>query len=530
TGEKKRWKESVLRRVANGIDPQYNPNGRRGILGAYPAVIKKIQKNLEEMRASGLQMTVITARGVILANIQTHAPEVLTMAAKDGSSFRASDAFVRKFLHGTMNWSHRCATRAAQKLPDDWEEICAKSALRKAYNIKEHDIPIELWVNSDQTQNLYAPGDKMTYAETGTKQVSVVGLDEKRAFTVLVSVTASGKLLPFQAIYAGKSRRSLPNADAPFYAEAIAAGFHFEFSNTDTYWSNQQTMRNFVNNILAPYFDDVKREKGLPPTQKAMWTIDVWSVHRSVEFITWMKENHSSIILDFVPGNCTGVAQPCDVGIQRPLKLSTKRSYHEDIVEDFLQQMKGGAEKLIVEKRVGVMRDRSVRWLWNAFTAVNRVDLIQKAFAMCRAQDLDLSYACLTGFPVREKLRNLRSTDPDFWAELNHNQTESLPALEVVLPEDQETEEDVMDGLFDDASEIPVDAVIEHMVNGNSTELTYGLTITMTGGLQLDSASEQLDATETDFIKNKSAEVVEGRGQRRKWANKLYSTGNFWQH
>ncbi|KAG6863217.1 hypothetical protein C0991_007362 [Blastosporella zonata] len=154
-----------------------------------------------------------------------------------------------------------------------------------------------------------------------------------------------------------------------------------EFSNTDTYWSNQTTMRDFVDHILAPYFNGVKQAQGLPPTQKALWTIDVWSVHRSKEFITWMKTNHPNIILDFVPGGCTGVAQPCDVGIQRPFKLSTKRSYHEDVVEDFVDQMKNstGLTTLMVEKRLGIMRDRSVRWLWNAYKALNREDLVKKA-------------------------------------------------------------------------------------------------------------------------------------------------------
>jgi hypothetical protein len=75
-------------------------------------------------------------------------------------------------------------------------------------------------------------------------------------------------------------------------------------------------MRSFVDNILAPYFDNKKLKLHLPPCQKVLWQINVWSVHRSNEFRNWMKEYHPWIILDFVPGGCTGVHQPCDVGIQ----------------------------------------------------------------------------------------------------------------------------------------------------------------------------------------------------------------------
>jgi hypothetical protein len=82
------------------------------------------------------------------------------------------------------------------------------------------------------------------------------------------------------------------------------------------YWSNQKTMQLFVDHILAPYFEETKVKLGCPAHQKSLWTIDVWSVHRSNEFLDWMSAKHPTIIVDFVPGGCTGVAQPCDVGIQ----------------------------------------------------------------------------------------------------------------------------------------------------------------------------------------------------------------------
>lgn len=129
----------------------------------------------------------------------------------------------------------------------------------------------------------------MTWTQTGLKQVAIVGMDEKRAFTLLVSVAADGTILPFQAIYQGKTKQSLPVVGAPNYNDAVEAGFKLEFSGTKTYWSNQETMRTFVNDILAPYLERRKAELLLPPHQKSLWQIDVWSVHRSKEFRGWMR-------------------------------------------------------------------------------------------------------------------------------------------------------------------------------------------------------------------------------------------------
>ena len=163
---------------------------------------------------------------------------------------------------------------------------------------------------------------------------------------LMVSVAADGTILPFQAIYRGLTKNSIPSEASPHYEDAMAAGFLLEFSGTKTYWSNHKTMHTFVDDILTPYFACRMIEFGLLPEQKALWQIDVWSVHRSEEFQGWMKRNHPSIILDFVPGGCTGVHQPCDVGIQRPLKLSIRKSYHEDIVAEFVSQLENGSTVL----------------------------------------------------------------------------------------------------------------------------------------------------------------------------------------
>ena len=145
----------------------------------HPRVVQEIKNNLYKMCEAGAAMSILTVRGVMLATIMSRVPEILDAPYWDGSTFRALDAFVHKWMRGQLNWSECKATRAAQKIPEDWKDKCERSFLRKAYSIKEYDIPSALYVNLDQTQVVYAPGDKMTYAPIGTTQVSLVGGDEK---------------------------------------------------------------------------------------------------------------------------------------------------------------------------------------------------------------------------------------------------------------------------------------------------------------------------------------------------------------
>ncbi|KAG1724689.1 uncharacterized protein EDB91DRAFT_1087362 [Suillus paluster] len=84
-----------------------------------------------------------------------------------------------------------------------------QASLRLAYTIKEEDIPAALYINSDQTQVVYAQGSNFTWAKTG-----------------------ANTMLPLQAIYQGYSKASHPSPSAQDYENCIKAGFLLEHSNT----------------------------------------------------------------------------------------------------------------------------------------------------------------------------------------------------------------------------------------------------------------------------------------------------------
>ncbi|KAJ6470960.1 hypothetical protein C8R45DRAFT_763154, partial [Mycena sanguinolenta] len=204
-----------------------------------------------------------------------------------------------------LGWSERRATKAAQKLPSNHEKVLEEAYFRQAHVIRDYAVPAALIVNTDQTQLVYQQGTGSTWTKRGEKQVATVGQEEKRAFTLVPSISASGKLLGMQAVFQGQTPASCPSPDAPRYDEASELGFIMLPSKTSTYWCTHATMHLLVNNIIAPYFDATKAELGLPPSQVSIWLIDLWSVHKSQEFRDWMKKNHPNIIILYVPGGCT---------------------------------------------------------------------------------------------------------------------------------------------------------------------------------------------------------------------------------
>ena len=140
-----------------------------------------------------------------------------------------------------------------------------------------------------------------------------------------------------------------------------------------------KTMQSYVTNILVPYFDSHRQHLNLP-NQLCIWQIDCWSVHQSLVFHSWMQKNYPWIRIHYIPANCTGLFQPCDVGIQRILKLAIRRSALKDIVDDAVQQLNTGVEasKVVFAKKLPIVRNRSVSWLVNAYQAINKQEIVEK--------------------------------------------------------------------------------------------------------------------------------------------------------
>jgi hypothetical protein len=328
-------------------------------------------------------VTIHTAKAVIEGILREESPEIFDMALKRDNSlkFKLTDSWVRKRLRMDLGWSWRSATNAAQKLPEDWEEK-AMDMIYRARNIQmDNDIPPELNANFDQLQIRYVSGSDDSWAKRGDKQVSVVGTEDKRSITTMTGCTQAGDALPLQVIYQGYSERSLPSEGVPGYDEAMQLGFRFVYSKTKTYWSTQATMRDYIDNILVPYFQKKKEELGLPPEQKSMFTMDCWSVHKSSEFRTWLRENHPNIKYHYVPACLTGKMQPCDLALQRILKLAVKRASHEDMAAETIDHLRAGGKpsQLVLSTSIPVLRNRTPRWLVEGYKAINKPEMVKKA-------------------------------------------------------------------------------------------------------------------------------------------------------
>ena len=131
-----------------------------------------------------------------------------------------------------MNFSRRAATKSRPIITRSlWEEINTQYLHDIASAVRTYNIPDELMLNADQTPSKYVPTTNVTMAKQGTAHTPFRRKDDKRAITVTVIQSLSGKMLPFQIIYTGKTERCFP--------KNATGKENFPFSYNEEHWSNE---------------------------------------------------------------------------------------------------------------------------------------------------------------------------------------------------------------------------------------------------------------------------------------------------
>ncbi|QRV77888.1 DDE superfamily endonuclease [Ceratobasidium sp. AG-Ba] len=411
------------------------------------------ESHLRKLRAAGVPLRLGNIRGYMVGVIQHEAPEIFTQRNQSGRPYRLPNSSVRRFLHDELGWSLRQATRAAQKTPSNATHLIRQSFVRLACLIRDEEIPACCIVNADQTQVVYSAGSGSSWNQSGERQVSVLGADEKRAFTLMVGISMSGKVLPLQGIYAGKTTRSVPDSSSNGFERARTLGFQFLPSLRGTYWSTLSTMQSYVNEHLAPYFRNQICIHDLPANQRCVFQIDCWALHRSAEFRNWMSTNYPWIVLQYVPGGCTGLFQACDVVIQRVLKLAIRDACHEDVVNETLTLLESGAlaSEILNDTTLKTLRNRSVRWILEGYDAINDEELVKKAFRLCEVPGttFNLSYESLTSREAKAAILELRTSDPALYAEITSGCASAIAEqegeLKDAMVETATEDEDILD-------------------------------------------------------------------------------------
>ena len=123
------------------------------------------------------------------------------------------------------------------------------------------------------------------------------------------AVSSTGKFLPIQLIYIGTKPRSLPKHDFPV---SFSVGF------TKNYWSNTDTSIKFFDEIIFPYVQPIKEEKGLPQEQNSLVIVGTFKGQDNGIIKEFCPKNSCENVI--IPYNLTNKFQPLDFTANKTAK------------------------------------------------------------------------------------------------------------------------------------------------------------------------------------------------------------------
>ena len=332
-----------------------------------------VQDYIRKLRLSGgvvnRAIVIAAAKGIVEYN----KPELL---CEHGGTMQLGKKWADSLL-SRMNFVKRKATKAVRKVPTDFPEIKLAFLKRIPDFVQEHKIPPDLIINWDQTGAKYVPTSEWTLAEEGSRQVDVIGKEDKREMTVLLSCTMSGVILPPHLIYCGKTDKCHPNIKFPPGWDVYRSVNH---------WSTEATILHFIDCVLVPYVQSTKQKLGLDKDNFALALFDVFAAHRCDSVLQALEKHH--IKCCFIPPSCTGELQPLDLTVNQVFKQELKACFirwYAGLVKD---QLRDGVqlENIKPDLRISVLKPLHANWLIQAISYISS-DVIIEGFVKAGIKD-----------------------------------------------------------------------------------------------------------------------------------------------
>ncbi|KAK7097631.1 hypothetical protein V1264_004579 [Littorina saxatilis] len=248
------------------------------------------------------------AEGRVVRNKDLQRKAMELAGAEQLQGFRASPMWVKRWKkrHGVCTRRGTCTN---QRVPADYgDQLLAfrRSVLRpRLRNL----YPLIHILNMDQTMVRFDMLPKRTNDTKGAKIVRTkTTRAEKRGFTVALLVAADGTKFPAFIIFRERNgnipQRVLLHMQVPDNVRVSA---------TRNGWMTRESLFVWIERVLGH------------SDQRRLLVLDQYAAHRTANVQAAMGER--DVDLASIPGGCTALAQPIDVGIVKPFKDALRDSW-----------------------------------------------------------------------------------------------------------------------------------------------------------------------------------------------------------
>ena len=253
-----------------------------------------------------------------------------------------------------MKFVRRKATTAKSKhTPKDFASLKESFLDDVVATVTMEEIPMELILNWDQTGIKMVPSSGWTMDRQGAKRVEVSGVNDKRMIIAVFCGSLTGDFLPLQLIYKGKTNRCHPRFQFP-------PDWHI--TQSPKHWSTEQTMVEYIEEIIIPYIESKRADVGDKP---ALVIMDNFK-GQITSTINSLLEAHD-IHVCLLPANTTDLLQPMDISVNKPAKDFLKRKfeawYSDEVIKQFCGKDIDSVELQPIKMCLAELKILGAKWL-----------------------------------------------------------------------------------------------------------------------------------------------------------------------
>ena len=354
------WKNAYLAQLrrlrSEGKDNttvQELPTKKRGrplILGE--EVEMQVRAYLKALRENGAVVNTAIAIACAEGIIRNKDSNLL---AANGGHIALTKSWSRHLLERMGYVKRRASTKAKVDIAD-FEAVKEQFLFNIRVVVEMEEIPHDLIINWDQTGIHYIPVGSWTMEKEGAKRVEIAAVDDKRQITAVFAATLTGDFLPPQLIYKGTTPRCLPAVPFP-------QDWHATFSSN--HWANEDTMKAYVENILAPYICNKRRLLKLPDDYPALVIFDHFSGQMTDAFFQLLEENNLHRVM--IPANCTDRLQPLDISVNKAAKEFLRRNFQDWYARQICEQLDEDAPVTPVDLKLSRVKPIGARWMMDLY-------------------------------------------------------------------------------------------------------------------------------------------------------------------
>jgi hypothetical protein len=267
-----------------------------GPLGQLKSIEPDLLRAIFELQEQG--MKVDTFLVVIRASLLS-----LVFNAK---SFTARCSAVKRFIRAHL-FVYRMGAHESQRKPEEvQEEATDYMRLIRLFLIGNHHDPCFI-LNMDQTPVYFLMNSKGTLELIGQKTIHIrTSTNNTKCATVVVTIVGDGTVLPLVVVFKGKVNGRIAKKESA----AFPTSHHYHCQ--DAAWMDETVMLAWVDQVLQPHV------KTAPEEIVPILILDSYRCHMMALVVQKIQE--LGVEVKHIPGGCTSLCQPVNVGFNKPFK------------------------------------------------------------------------------------------------------------------------------------------------------------------------------------------------------------------